>query len=437
MARDYKREELTAEDIKLFQEGKSIMLNPELSDIAKALKKTEKGCRKNKLPLDEAKTAWSAVVEDQAEIANAGYWPCPSNFQYGVEGTVIQILRLSNNLTGLYCDRLKSLPGKSSEHPIPAIDDDAVDKRPAHWIESVLKIFWTQLSDQDIDDIEQDFTRRFMEIPPSDSRLKNAKTRKRRKKFIQALFRGTPPKFISEFQEGCLRLTRNMLLNDQSVIAWSELKKSNPSLTTRYKNELLELVENGMITLKQLESVSDGSPYKVHFSIWNGPQKIFNTHQLVMEIRNPIIHRQFMDKDEEHREVSKKLKRVAQRKGHPGTATTIGWLRIHVDDDNKLCFVDEIQSDTQEEALTINNEAATEFHKQCSKWNIHGFATISNWARKIGYRAAIHSKESSSSITGMTPSDRKWNSYYRIVIKQFGLQKDIIEGYPENIWVEK
>ena len=95
MARDYIREELTAADIKLFQAGKSVMLNPEISDIAKALRKTEKGCRKNKLPVKEAKAAWRTVAEDQADIANAGYWSCPRNFKYGVEGTVIQVIRLS------------------------------------------------------------------------------------------------------------------------------------------------------------------------------------------------------------------------------------------------------------------------------------------------------------------------------------------------------
>ncbi len=195
MARDYIREELTSADINLFQAGKSIMLNPELPDIAKALRKAEKGCRKNKLPIKEAKAAWRTVVEDKADIANAGYWSCPQNFKYGVEGTVLQIIRLSENLTGLYCDRIKVLPGKSSEYPIPGLDNKTVDKRPALWIESILQIFWMQLSDNEIDDIDQDFARRFIEGSAS------AKKRKLHKKNIQALFRDTPPEFISEFKK--------------------------------------------------------------------------------------------------------------------------------------------------------------------------------------------------------------------------------------------
>ncbi len=441
MARDYIREELTSADIKLFQEGKSIMINPELSDIAKALRKTEKGCLKNKLPIKEARAAWYAVVEDKADIANAGYWSCSRKLRRGVQGSILQVVRLSDSLTGLYCDRLTVLPGKSSEYPIPALDDDAVDRRPVHFIENVLQIFWMQLSDEDIDDIEQDLARRLLERPPSAARVKrrkvSAKARELRKNNIHALFRGTPPEFISEFQEGCLRIAKSMRLNEKDHIAWSELKKSNPSLTTRYKNEFLTLLENGRFTQRELELVSDESPYKVHFSLWTGYQRIFNTPQLVMEIRNPNIHRQFMKRGGQYQEVSNELKLAAKRSGHPGTATMIGWFRIHVDDDNKLCFVDEIQSDTLEMALSIKDEVAVEFYKQCDKWNIHGFATVCNWAREIGYRAAIHSKKSASLKYGMTPSERKWNSYYRTVIKQFGLVEEPIEGYPESIWVER
>jgi len=80
--------------------------------------------------------------------------------------------------------------------------------------------------------------------------------------------------------------------------------------------------------------------------------------------------------------------------------------------------------------------AAKEFAKRCDDWHIHGFATICQWARDIGYRAAMHSRESTKTKPGMTQSDRKWNTYYRPIIKRFGLKSETVDGYPAEIFVQ-
>ena len=171
-------------------------------------------------------------------------------------------------------------------------------------------------------------------------------------------------------------------------------------------------------------------------SLWKGAQRLFSWPQVAFSIRCQSIHQQFLKKGGEHGSVSRALKEVAGGPWHPGTRTTIGWLRIHVDDEHELCFVDEVQSDTLEAARMMDEAAAKEFVKQCSDWHVHGFATLCQWAREIGYRAAMHSRKSAMAKPGMTQSDRKWNTYYSPIIKRFGLQIETIDGYPAEIFVQ-
>ena len=204
----------------------------------------------------------------------------------------------------------------------------------------------------------------------------------------------------------------------------------------KYQPELLSLLENNELSVDQLESVKTATPYALSFSLWTGMQRLFDQPQIAIAMRNPGIHREFRQRGEEYKEVSEKLKKIAGDSWHPGSATTIGWLRVHVDDENKLCFVDEVQSDTLEAAREIDNDAARTFLKQSSDWHTHGFATICQWARDIGYRVAIHSRESAAEKPGMTLSERKWNTYYRPIIKRFKLQNESVESYPAKIWIQ-
>ena len=439
MARKYTRPELSAEDIELFQPGKCVMINPSLADVALALKKTEKGCRKNKLPLHEAQEAWQSVNDQQALGSGAGEWSCSARFKYGLQGTVFQAVRLSEELVGLFCDRQEVKPGESSSFPVPVFDEQDKQENLTLWLSSVLQVFWMYLSDDEIDQIEQDYVQRVMlNAAISEEKEAIAKARKKelRKKILDSLFRGVVPGFVSIYQESCMRIARELREEGTDNISWNQLKKTQQSLVAKYQPELVQLVENNTISIEKLESVKDKTPYIISFSLWTGMQRLFHQPQIALGIRNPVIHREFNKLGGEHKAISDKLKKTAGVTCHPGTATTIGWLRIHVDDENKLCFVDEVQSDTLEAARQIDNDAANEFLKQCSDWHIHGFATIYQWARDIGYQVAIHSRESAAEKPGMTTSDRKWNTYYRPIIKRFGLKEVSVDDYPAKIWVQ-
>jgi desulfoferrodoxin (superoxide reductase-like protein) len=440
MARNYIRPEISAGDLKAFQSARCVMINPSLEDVALALKQAEKGCRKNKLPLQEAREAWRAVVEGKVLIAGAGQGKCPARFKYGIQCTTIQVVRLSEGLTGLCCDRQQVEPGQSIQRPVPEFSKLSKMRKPKRWLNSILQTFWTHLTDEEIEGIEQDITLLVME--KAAARISRAirlsrKGIKLRRSNIEALFRGKTPHFISEFHECCHRIASEMVQGGHEYIAWRDFKKQQPSLVARYQPELLSLVNNNRLGTKQLESVKLVSPYRVSFSFWDGSQRLFDRPQLVLAIRNPGIHMRFMEKAGEYKEVSSQLRVVAATPYHPGTEHTIGWLRVHVDDANKLCFVDEVQSDTLESARIMNEKAAKEFLRECAEWNIHGFATVCQWARDIGYRAAIHSRESAEKKPGMTPSDRKWNTYYQPIIKRFGLQEISLEEYPARIRVQQ
>ncbi len=444
MARDYIRPEITASDFKLFQAGKCIMINPSKSDVARALKKTEKGCSRNKLPLQEAQAAWQAVNEQQSNTAGAGQWTCSKRSKYSLQGTVLQVVRLTDDLVGLYCDRQEVKPGKSSYYPVKVYDEKTRRVNSILWLSTVLHVFWMNLADEEIDHIERDFVYTVMAnealfgagVSTSSSKKLNRRKAELRRNMLDVLFRGTSPKFVSEYQQNCLRIAQELRNDGKQSITWSQFKKKEPSIVAKYQPELLTLVEHNQLNIEQLESIKIETSYVLSFSLWTGMQRLFNEPQIALAMRNPGLHREFSNRGGSYKEVSDQLKKAAGFTQHPGTATTIGWLRVHVDDENKLCFIDEVQSDTLEAAREIDNDAARAFLKQSSDWHIHGFATLYHWARDIGYRVAIHSRESAAEKPGMTLSERKWNTYYRPIIKRFKLQSESVKSYPAKIWIQ-
>jgi len=58
------------------------------------------------------------------------------------------------------------------------------------------------------------------------------------------------------------------------------------------------------------------------------------------------------------------------------------------------------------------------------------------WVSEIDYDLGMHSRESAKLAKAwMTLSDRKWNSYYGVLIKRYALRLQIVSGYPAPIWV--
>lgn len=425
MARDYFRPELNKKDIELVLAGKCVMINPDENDVEKVLQKVEKKCRKNKLPLNDALRAWSKVVNGTATAAFAGEWKCPTRAAYEMQGTVFEVIRITDGLIGLLCERQTISPGMSSQAPI-AVNEIWKRKYPAKWLNQVLNGFWTQLSDDELDALEKDMTLKVMENKTGC-----------RKKILEILSRGVSPSFVSEFKSSCLDIAAQLRSIGMDSILWSDFKKSYPSIASRYQPEILNLMSGDKIHERDLQIIQNNSPYSIVLSFWDKSQRIFDEVQLVFLVRNLEIHREFQKRGGAHKNVSEQLKKIAKLPCHPGTANTIGWLRVHIDDENKLCFIDEVQSDTLEEAYKDGSPAAKEFLKACSDWHFHGFSTIYRWACDIGYRVGIHSRESAVCKEGMSRSERKWNTYYKPLIKRYKLRKAHFDNYPSEIWISE
>ena len=154
------------------------------------------------------------------------------------------------------------------------------------------------------------------------------------------------------------------------------------------------------------------------------------------------LFREIASKSNAHASLIHFLETQSETSNHPVTKYTVGWLRVHLDDSNKVCFVDEIQSDVIEtlyetKQANLQEKITVELIKQLSDWSTHGFNSVQEWATSIGYRTAIHSKESAtaSKTRGMTPSERKWQIYYQTIIHHFKLRLELIPNYPDKIFI--
>ena len=166
-----------------------------------------------------------------------------------------------------------------------------------------------------------------------------------------------------------------------------------------------------------------------------------------MEIEAYDLLKELRFGTEEQKEVANFIIGTAGYKWHPGQSNCVGWIRVHIDDENKLCFVDEVQSDTVEELSAYLRDnlsdlssaqirSIKDYLQAVKQWHVHGMSCLMQWVSEIGYDLGMHSRESAkASKHGMTPSDRKWNTYYGAFIKRYSMQSTVVDGYPAPIWV--
>jgi len=70
------------------------------------------------------------------------------------------------------------------------------------------------------------------------------------------------------------------------------------------------------------------------------------------------------------------------------------------------------------------------------QWHVHGMSCLMQWVSEIDYDLGMHSRESTKlTKEWMTPSDRKWNTYYGAFIKRYSMQMKAMNGYSAPIWV--
>lgn len=172
---------------------------------------------------------------------------------------------------------------------------------------------------------------------------------------------------------------------------------------------------------------------------WSDEQMVFGGTQIVFQVCSRLLSTAEGAGHNSTFQLRRSLREAAEWSMHPVTAETVGWLRVHVDDLQRLVFVDEVQSDVVEHLLARAAEgdvAAQMLARELTDWQVNGFASVRHWAAAIGYRVAMLSEESVAAIAAKTKSARKWNVYYGALIKRLGLARHACAEYPGAIFID-
>jgi hypothetical protein len=303
---------------------------------------------------------------------------------------------------------------------------------------------------------------------------------------IARLTKGHKPVFCSLWQDAYAGIDASLRAEGKAHVTWKEFQARWPSLANTYRRRLVPKIRQGVIQLADLADAAPAPAFTLSLDVWEKYQCLFDAPQLVFQINSEYLYTCFaMENIETRMAVNEAL--LNMRPGHPVHEWTVGWLRVHVDDANRVAFVDEVQSDALETIIEsynpnkqlrrdlerqlgyqqvfqqrgnpftylpsqrrgspvgrkkpqiklVNKSDARRVERVLASWNLHGFATVQHWAHAIGFRAAMHSRDSAQQKPGMSPSKRKWNTYYAPIIKQFKLTAESVPGYPAPIMVEK
>jgi len=428
-----------------------ILINPNWDEVKGAVRQVEKRCRKNKIDMQEVFELYEESSEDEFTQGWRGRFACPERFSYGVEGTVSLMIRIPGGLTGLCVERQHVEPGARSVTPIRESDPQSPS---VDWFNDLLAVFWTHLKDEEVTALNHWMIQKVMQRAAEEEAYREQWRRdgplrrehaieaqkaaaKNRQKQLEILFRGIRPQYSSLLAESMKRISRELESETKQDVTWSTFKKRWPSVAVRYQNDLLPFLDNNRLSINSMRSLPPDQEFQLHLSLWTGGQRLRRVPQIVFVISSERICEELIQKDAGNGPLAAFLRRYEGSVAHPNAFRAVGWLRVHVDDFNKLVFVDEVQSDFME-TLHRRKEKDALFKEAMARytpWNLHGFASISRWADEIGYRVCIHSRESAVKKTGMTKSTRKWNTYYNPIIKRFGLTRAEFDGYPAQIYV--
>lgn len=434
--------QLTADQVSLFAEGREILLNPDLDQLAKAVRKVQARAKKNLLTADQVARVYLRVVKGGESSAHDGLQDCPRSFKFGVSSTVVQAARLTDTLVACSIGRQQVMPGERGR---PLVAADLLDD-PRQWLKQVVTAFWTALDEAQIQAVQQRAASVILELGARDRWRQHrghgqAHAGLRRKLQLQALFRSRQPVYVSELKAALQAIAGELAATDQERVTWGAFQRRWPSIAARHKRTLLGLFHQGVASRQALVDLhSDNPAFSLGFTTWTGEQTIFPGPQIVFQVCSPLLTTAGEARaDPSVRLLLKSLRELSEGSPHPVTPDTVGWLRVHVDDLQRLVFIDEVQSDVMEvlrEVAATGHTGARELAKAWAEWHSDGFSSVRHWARAIGYRVATHSEQSAAAVPDKTRSARKWNVYYGALIRRFGLTLQNIQGYPAGISVD-
>jgi len=409
---------LSANEMKQILGRDQILINPSWPQVKKALTTAQARTRINRLPEQAVKQALKQVEGGDKELVTLGVVTCPQKYLYDLRSTVFQAIRITEDLVGVFISRLSAPPGTATTPPLRHTSE-----KPTQLCNEVIDTFWTQLNEEQMDEIRQ---RRILSLLP------------RSVTSMEILLGFTRPKFVSEATVALRDLAEKLQQNDLDSMSWAELKKFDQTTTTRFPQVLLSLADGNRITTQSLLEYCDSNQlFGLAYRRWEGPSRIFDAPQLVINVQSPELVRSTL------KQLPSNTRLLLQGAAahHPTELYTIGWLRIHFDQTNQIIFIDEVQSDFLEEMRPFQREGRHSDHRRVAMeaaataepWARHGVATCLQWAREMGFRLGFHTWDSAGRIHHMTPSPRKWTTYYGKLIKRFNFRPMNVPRYPEKI----
>lgn len=457
MAREYIRPDLGSQMLsELVPESTRLLINPSWRDLSSALALLQCRTRRNRLPLERLRQLFENSQQPEffsATVLSAE--SAPPSYRYDYPSTQAAACRLGDGLTGFLLTRAHTPPGDIISPALyPGRPEDS-DFDPEAWRDSVCLAFWTMLTDAEIDAVERKAIEYALVIDArrrEEARQRERHVRTRRRERIaeaakrtqtqlDLLFKGVRPSYTTHLSEACRQIAGVVSNEGRESVPWHEFKKRWPSVAERYRNDLLPAVNNGSISVSSLLGMEGLRMFSLSFGLWTGPQRVFQAPQIVFRVDARNLLSGLAKSDASLRDVIELVRRLnrASIRFHPTLEWTVGWLRVHVDDDNRMVFVDEIQSDTLERLRQLTHTHSVTHEIECvlRPWNLHGFASICHWASTIHYAVGAHSERSRDHKAGMTKSSRKWNLYYESVIKLFGLREDSVPGYPAPVMTNR
>lgn len=517
MARDYMRPDAIPDPA-----GGQILIDPTWKELCAALQRVQGGCRLNRIPESQLKELYGqAQGKDffSARLMTADEAPAGYGFPY--HSTQACACRLGA-VTAFLVKREATAPGDYVRYPVYPLTPRDDGFNYLDWLDSVVRIFWTRLKDDEIDSLQmkpivakmKNEHQRLLDTQHPDKKwyvaqikrlkrrplapeqlarrrqrederaarrkaeyesqlkerqeqksqedkqkeLERRKNEENRLKLISIMLKGKEPRFVSYWQDSCESILLTLKAEGKDSVSWKEFQRRWASLAATYARHIIPLIKNGAVSLAELADVEPVPMFTLSMGLWTGSQRLFQkSPQLVFRINSQRLYTRFAGENLETRmAVNEALLNVSS--GHPADEWNVGWLRVHKDGTNKLAFVDEVQSDALEELRQtyrpgkdrqqylnsrrkklkiLDGQEVRRIEKALRPWNLHGFATVKHWAHSIGYRAAIHSSESAQKKLGMTPSNRKWNTYYAPIISHYRLTTESFPRYPAQIMVER
>lgn len=453
MAREFIRPELVAcPDLlaELVPEKTLILIDPDWTDLRKALKTVQKGTRKNKLHEDDLKT----LFDTSGEASFFSAWlhsvkKAPLRYGYDYPSSQAAACRLPSGSTAFVLRRISTPPGQAILPPVYPSKPSDRSFDYLKWRDSVVSVFWTHLTDAELEEIESVTTTETMiRLQPRRAtrervaRARRLANERAMRKMLQTLCRGITPIYASELSDRLAHIADDLTIAGQDNIPWRMFKKNWTALVDKYQDDLVPLVENAHLSVEAMRSFVQPRRYTLSLGVWTGMQRIFPVPQLVFHINCEPVLEDLVQQDLACERIVGKITRHNQvlAGSHPLRKWSVGWLRVHLDEANRLVFIDEVQADSLELLRTQTSgpdaECAKRAQKSLARWNLHGAASVHRWGHQIGFRLAMHSKASLRKKSGATQSERKWNTYYKPIIKAFGLKEITVQDYGVTIMVE-